>query len=441
MAQLYLKNRFFIASAFLAVSYAMCFAFDLNLWAGHIILSIILLVLLFEFSWLSMSMNNINARRSVHNQLSLGDNQFIEYHINNDNNWNLSCSLIDELPKQLQSRNFDFVFPVGPKESVSKKFKIRPTVRGLYNFGKLHLYLTSRIFQFIELRKSFDSKEEVEVYPSILQMKKYELETFNQVATLTGIKRVRRVGQNDEFEHIRKYSPGDNIRSINWKATSRHNKILVNQFQDTRSQSVYCIIDKGRSMKMPFNEMSLLDYAINSTLVLSNIILKKYDRSGLVTFNDSLSTIIQADNRSGQLSKITKMLFNEVTGFKESNFKDLYFSIRRKISRRSILILFTNFEHTYDMRRALPFLRQLNKLHLLVVIFFTNTEILGAAEEKAETTKDIYAKTFAQKALIEKDLIVEELRAQGIQTILSTPEELSVNVINKYLEIKAKRMR
>lgn len=257
---------------------------------------------------------------------------------------------------------------------------------------------------------------------------------------MSGIKRIRRIGRTDEFEQIKNYTQGDNIKSINWKATSRKNEIMINQYQDTRSQSVYCIIDKGRSMKMPFDNLALLDYSINSTLVLSNICLKKYDRVGLVTFNNEISTLLPADNKAGQISRISRLLYNQETGYLESNYQSLYLYIRKMISRRSIMIMFSNFENLYDMRRALPYLRQLNKRHLLVIIFFTNTELVGESEREVSTVSDIYDVTFAKRALVEKDMIAEELRSHGIQTILSKPEELSINVINKYLEIKAKRM-
>ena len=438
---IYAKGRLFIAIGVISIIYAGCFIFDLSVWVGHIGLILVGAVSIWEYYVIQQSLSQILVSREVLNQLSLGDIQPIQYQVYNQSRWDLSVILIDELPEQFQVRDFELTFTINAGDFYSSKYEIKPTLRGRYEFGHVHLYISSRFFNLIELRKSFDVQKVVEVYPSIIQMKKYELETFNQVATMSGIKRVRRIGQNDEFEHIRSYTPGDNIASINWKATSRQQSLLINQYQDTRSQSVFCIIDKGRSMKMPFQEMSLLDYAINSTLVLSNIILKKYDKAGLITFNDTLSSVVYADNKSGQLSRITRTLYNESTGFKESNFKSLYFNIRKKIRRRSILILFSNFEHPYDMRRALPYLRRLNKLHLLVVIFFTNTELIKEVEKKVENTKDIYATTFAQKSLIEKDRIAEELRIQGVKVILSTPEQLSINVINKYLEIKAKRMR
>ncbi len=407
---------------------------------GHIGLVLLILLTCFDALQLSQAGKSITAERSVRDQLSLSDNQHIQYTVENNSSKDFEIEVIDELPSQLQQRSFLFNFILPAKERTKEKYKIRPLIRGQYNFGKLHLYYSTTNLSLLQKRKTFDMEKNVEVYPSFIQMKKFDLQIFNRVATLSGLKRVRRIGKTDEFEHVKNYTQGDNIRSVNWKATSRRNELMINQYQDTRSQSVYCIVDKGRSMKMPFEGLSLLDYAVNTTLVLSNIILKKYDRAGLLTFNEEIHTFLKSDNRSGQLSKISESLYREKTGYKESNYQGLYFYLRKLVTRRSVLILFSNFENAYDMRRALPYLRQLNKLHLLVIVFFTNTEIVEAANDDVEHISDIYRVTFAKKTLIDKDLIADELATHGIQIILTTPQDLSINVINKYLEIKAKRM-
>ncbi len=440
MGSIYAKARLFICIGVCVIAYILVFAFTWSLWLGHAALLILIIAVFIDYYFLSQACRQIDAHRTVKDQLSLSDEQQINYSVTNDSSIDLNIEIIDELPHQLQQRDFLYNTVVASQNKYNRIFKIRPVIRGLYNFGKLYIYASTTSISLLQRRVTFDIGKDVSVYPSFIQMKKYDLQIFNKVATMTGIKKVRRIGKTDEFEHVKNYTQGDNIKSINWKATSRKSEIMINQFQDTRSQSVYCIIDKGRSMKMPFEEMSLLEYAINSTLVLSNIILKKYDRAGVITFNESLSTFLKSDNKKGQISRISQALYDEETSYKESNYRGLHFHLRKKLTRRTVLILFSNFENVYDMRRALPYLRQLNKLHLLVIVFFTNTELISESEKNVELISDIYGVTFAKKALIEKELITEELRAYGIQAILSTPKELSVNVINKYLEIKAKRM-
>lgn len=279
---------------------------------------------------------------------------------------------------------------------------------------------------------------EVPVYPSIQQMKNMELLAFNRISTRQGIKRIRRIGHSYEFEQIKNYVRGDDYRSVNWKASSRRHNLMVNQYQDERSQQVYCAIDKSRVMRMPFNELSLIDYAINASLVISNIALQKYDKAGLITFSDKLGATIKADSKATQLNKILHALYKEKERSLEANYDLLYYASRKLISGRSLILLFTNFESNYALERALPVLRRMNRMHLLVVIFFENTEIRGFARQKADSLEDIYHQTIAEKFLSEKAQMVHKLRQYGIQSILTPPEDLSVNTVNKYLELKSR---
>ncbi len=382
----------------------------------------------------------VNIERHVLEKLSLGDEQSVHYSLKNNADYSINVLLVDELPFQFQHRTSIIDELVEKNSTVDKEHIIRPTERGIYQFGDISMFISLRLPGFIQIRKQVDAHYDSQVHPSIIQMRKYELQVFSKTAILAGIRKIRKIGENDEFEHIRPYQLGDNIKSINWKATSRKNQLMINQYQNTRSQTVFCIVDKGRSMKMPFHDMTLLDYAINSTLVISNIILKKYDKVGLITFSDKLGSIIKAKSANMQLENISQQLYSQKTGFKESNFELLYYTSRQQITRRSILLFFTNFEQMVDLERSLPYLTRMSKKHLLVVILFINTEIEKSAKDQCETLSDIYDKTFAEKALMEKSQIARKLNIRGIQTILTRPEDLSINVINKYLEIKNKRM-
>lgn len=271
-------------------------------------------------------------------------------------------------------------------------------------------------------------------------MRKYELLAISQNLQNTGIKKIRRIGHNQEFELIKEYVSGDDFRTVNWKATARKNRLMVNQYQDERSQQVYSLIDKGRVMQMPFEGMSLLDYAINASLVISNIAIKKSDKAGLVTFQDKISTLLPASKRNNQMRSIQETLYNQKTAFLETDFSSLYVGLRRAISQRSLLLLFTNFESLFALQRQLPYLINLAKQHLLVVIFFENTELKHLIEDEAEGLKEIYHKAIAERLAYEKKLIVKELQKHGIQSILTPPQKLSINTINKYLELKARNL-
>ena len=421
--------------------FLLSFSFPALLVVAKLSLVLIIFITGLDYWLLRQHANHIDLSREVNPRLSLSDSSAINYKVENNYNRSIHIEIIDELPPQLQKRDFSAVMTLPPNEINSFHYILRPVTRGQYLFGHLQAFISNPYISFLDRRITFSQSHEVAVIPSVEQMKKYELQVFSKTASLSGIRRVRRIGENDEFEHIRSYAQGDNIKAINWKATSRKNQLMLNQFQDTRSQMVYCIIDKGRSMKMPFNELTLLDYAINSSLAVSNIILKNYDKAGLISYSDSLDTFVKSDASPNQIEKIANKLFNETTSFKESNTELLFYSLRKYVTRRSILILFTNFETEYDLERNLKYLRAINKKHLLIVISFINSEIEDATLDTCHTTSDIYYNTIARKALVDKQKVIQKLQLNNIQTILTRPKDLSLDAINKYLEIKAKRLR
>ena len=441
MKDTFLHRNFFIGFTICIVSFSVSYVFPVLLLVSKLLLLLFVILVIIDWYRLYILRKDLNATRSVPELLSLSDGEEIQYSIQNNTDFKLAIEFYDELPKQFQHRNSIKQFEINEQAEWATSYDIRPKERGEYEFGKLHLYYSIGPFYLSQRRISFDKGFIAKVVPSIKQMKKNELEVFSQTAALSGIRKIRSIGQNDEFEHIRPYVQGDSIKAINWKATSRSNAIMVDQYQDSRHQKVYCILDKGRSMKMPFNGMTLQDYSINSILSLSNIILRKYDYAGLISFSEDIGTIIKASGKKGQLDRISKSLYKEQTTFQESNFELLLQFTRRNITQRSIWLFFTNFETPYDLDRQLPYLRMMNKRHLVVVIIFINTVLIETSEMQCEVKSDIYLRTFAEKAILEKQGIKERLIQNGIQTILTKPENLSVNVINKYLEIKSRRLR
>jgi uncharacterized protein (DUF58 family) len=253
-----------------------------------------------------------------------------------------------------------------------------------------------------------------------------------------GVKKVRKLGHSMEFEQIKEYVRGDDYRTINWKATARKQDLMVNNYTDERSQQIYCLINKGRVMKMPFNGLTLLDYAINATLVLSNVALVRQDKAGLITFEKNLDTFLQADKKPTQMNQVLETLYRQKTDFLEADYEKLFSIIRNRITNRSLLVLFTNFESMESLQRELPALKKMAKYHLLLVIFFENTELKTLLDTKASKLEDIYIKTIAEKFIFEKKLMVKELHKHGIPSILTTPEGLTVNTVNKYLELKTR---
>lgn len=423
----------------LVASFLLAYVFPSLFGFAKLLTVIALLLVMIDIALLFKPNAGFFSRRDVPERLSNGDPNPITLYLENRYPFKTSVEVIDEIPYQFQKRDVLFEAQLVPNETQLLRYELRPTKRGEYSFGAVNVFVKSPL-GLVKRRYQFSQDKMVAVYPSYLQMRQYELMAISNRLTTLGIKRIRRLGHSMEFEQIRPYVLGDDIRTVNWKATARRNDLMVNAFQDERSQSVYCLIDKGRVMKSPFEGLTLLDYAINATLVLSNIALIKQDKAGLITFSEVIGQILPADRKAGQMQKILETLYKQKTRYLESDYETLYSYVKTHIRQRSLLLLFTNFETVNAMRRQLPFLRRLAKTHLLIVVFFENTETSLLLKTPAENTEDIYLKTIAERFFYEKRRIVKELEQYGIQSILTAPKDLNANTVNKYLELKARGM-
>ncbi|VXB67537.1 Cell division protein DivIC (FtsB), stabilizes FtsL against RasP cleavage [Flavobacterium sp. 9AF] len=437
LKQLYLNNFLFYCLIGNITLFVVSYLFPVLYNACWYILYVLLVFFIIDILLLFVGNKKLDANRITPEKLSNGDENPIIIKIKNKYTFPITLKIIDEIPLQFQQRNFEVIRKIKASSTDEYQYFLRPTARGEYIFGNVNCYVSSPL-RLVAKRYTFDKDEMVPTYPSYIQLRKYDLMAFSNQLFQYGLKKIRRIGHTMEFEQIKEYVQGDDIRTINWKATAKRNQLMVNQFQDEKSQNVYMVIDKGRVMKMPFNGLSLLDYAINATLVLSNVIIKKQDKAGMFAFSKKVENRVVAEKRQSQMQNIMESLYNIKTDFFESDYSRLYVDIKKHINHRSLIILYTNFETLDALHRQLPYLKGIAKNHLLVVVFFNNTELNDLIEKKAETVQEIYDKVIAEKFAFEKRLIVNELRKYGIYSVLTQPENLTLDTINKYLEIKAR---
>lgn len=379
----------------------------------------------------------ISAERHCADRLSNGDDNIIGIHIENRFPFAVRLSVTDEIPFIFQRRDIDFRASVGKGRTKDIEYRLRPTKRGEYGFGRIRVFASTRI-GLIERRFSCGSAATVRVYPSYLALRQFEFLAISNRLTELGIKKIRRPGNKTEFEQIREYVSGDDYRCINWKASARRHSLMVNTYEEEKSQQVISIIDKGRMMQHSFRGMTLLDYAINASLVLSYIAIYKEDKAGIATFCKDFDSYVPPAKLPGQMQTILESLYRQRSTFGESDFSSLCDSIRRHVNKRSLLILYTNFNGKASMERQLPYMKQLAKDNTLLVVFFIDNDLKEYMETPYSSTEDYYRHVIAEKTMAEQRQIVSLLRQNGILSILTSPEDLSVDVINKYLEIRRK---
>lgn len=381
----------------------------------------------------------IRASRQCGDRFSNGDDNAVRIRVESNYPSPVRVEVVDEVPFVFQLRDLSFRFLLAAKEGKTLTYHLRPTRRGVCGFGRIRLFVTTRL-NLVARRYTCGEPCEVKVYPSFLMLHRYELLAIGDDLTELGIKRIRRIGHHTEFEQIKEYVRGDDYRTINWKASARRHELMVNVYQDERSQQIYNIIDKGRMMQRAFRGMTLLDYAINASLVLSYIAMRKEDKAGLVSFDQQFDTFVPASRRPGHIQTLLESLYNQQTAFGETDFSALCTGLNRYVGKRSLLVLYTDFSGVGSLNRQLVYLKQLNRRHRLLVVFFEDADLKGYLSTPARDTEAYYQHVIAGKFVFEQRLIVSTLKQHGIYSLLTTPENLSVDVINKYLEMKNRQL-
>ena len=436
---MFLSWRFYLISIVIITIFLIGYVYPLLFLIGKLCVCVLVAIAILDVWLLWKDKNAIDAIRKCSPRFSNGDDNPVRIAVENRYPYPVHIDVIDEIPDVFQRR--DILFPIDLPSGVHKEiiYKLRPTKRGEYAFGNIRLFVSSKIGLLIR-RFTCGEPVNIKVYPSYLMLRQYELMAISNNLTELGIKRIRRIGHHTEFEHIKDYVKGDDYRTINWKASARRHQLMVNTYQDERSQQVYSIIDKGRIMQYAFKGMTLLDYSINAALVLSFVAIHREDKAGLITFSENFETFVPASKQAGQMQVILESLYRQQTTFGESDYSSLYVHLNKYINKRSLLLIYTNFDNIIGMERQLNYMQQLARQHVVLAIFFENEELKNFAVKKPQSSEDYFQQVIAEKFIYEKQYVTTVLRQHGVYSLLTTPDKLSVDVINKYLEMKARHL-
>ena len=237
-------TRWFFA-AFVAVIllYVLAFSYPELEFVANVVLASLIGLTCIDALLVFSSREPIDITRKLNSRLNLGDENHVVLTIRNKTAQPINFSMIEGFPVEMQERATVFKGIISSDGSKDFPYIFIPKRRGEFEFGDVFVIIRSMFF-LASRRIDYPLKEIVHVYPSVLQMKQYELQVFQQQKTSTGIKKIRRLGNNSEFEQIKNYVQGDELKTINWKATSRRNELMVNQYQEEKSQNIYCITIK-----------------------------------------------------------------------------------------------------------------------------------------------------------------------------------------------------
>lgn len=377
--------------------------------------------------------------RKIAPKLSLGDANEVLLTVQNLSFKSARIQVTENAPKDFQLRHLTREFKLAPEEIGRIKYEITPVERGAYSFTHVSVRVFGKLF-LTHQTYHIEVPDLVKVYPSYLQIKKYQLHTRRMNIELQGKKKQKRYGEGREFESLRKYTPDDEYRKINWKATARRGIPIVSQYQIERNQNVILLVDAGRMMRTLAGPMSKLDYAVNTALMMSFICIHKEDNVGLLIFNKGIQTYLPPRRGKAQLNAINEALYNLEIDFSEPNYQEAFNYIKRKVSRRSLIMLITDI---IDERASSVLIREFTRLypkHLPLAVTLKDNHLEAKALSVPQTNREMAELGVAQMLVEERTKALRTLQLNGVLTLDTKAEDLTVNAINRYLEIKAKSM-
>ena len=326
---------------------------------------------------------------------------------------------------------------VTPGQTTELTYRVRPPRRGDYAFGDLHLRWSSPL-GLLRRQARFPAAGPVKVYPNLADVRAYDLVVRKNRIWELGLRQTRVLGAGSDFERLRDYLPDDEYRRINWNATARRGKPITAEYQTERSQNLVAILDVGRMMRSPVGDVYKLDYAINAVLLLAYVAAAKGDRVGLMTFADRPMAWLAPRAGKGQFYRMLESLYAVQAQPVEPDYNAAlaYFSAQQH--KRCLALVFTDLTGSLGMDALVAQMSRLRRTHLPLLVTVADPAVQHMARQPVADSRSLYVRTAAEQVLDERSLVIERLRVQGIATLDVPADQLSVAVINRYLELKAR---
>lgn len=398
----------------------------------------------------------VRGERIISQKLDLGENNRVGIAMEVLRGSIRKCYAVDEMPQYLRCETEQLTLQRQEGRAYEGQYNLFPVRRGAYELGRLLVF--GRFLGMLERRFVIVKKgERVDVYPAFSRLREKEQQVRSMQVEAYGTHRRQVPANQTDFMDIREYVPGDDIRTINWKATARAGRTMVNNYEDERSQHIYNIIDCGRGMHRTFGGLTLQDYAINASLLLSYTALhSEGDNVGFFSYGPKGIEYLPSRSGDIQLNNIMKHLYGMETEYGEGDLEELTLVLGRKVQRRSLVCLYTDYSTMRALERQMDFLKRISKRHCLVVVMFIDKELESLSEAvyepsapisntKSQTNKyktsssDYVKRSLAKDLSMQKLSIVDRLQQNGIQCVLTYPESLSFNIVRKYIDLKARR--
>lgn len=380
--------------------------------------------------------NAFRVEREMEERFAMGAENEVTIRIANRSRRKVSFIVKDEYPSEMElmtPREAQLSIPVG--RSRVWRYSLLPTSRGKYTFGDTQLRYRTRL-GFLWRQLTISTSKDVKVYPDIREAKKHEIYAHRNRRPDPGLRRMRVRGQGREFESLREFVTGDEIRHISWPATARRGKLITRQYTIERSQNIVMLLDTGRLMTARIGKLTKLDHAVNATLSIAYVAAAGGDNVGLVAFSRRVVSYLPPRRGHDQINRLMEALYSLEPQMIEPSYKRAFNFFSANCHRRSLVVILTDLVDRDASAELLANASQLVPRHLPLIITIGDTDLKELVRAHPASSGDVYRQSVAEEILRQREEALARIRHAGGLALDVPAGRLSLELVNKYLEVK-----
>ncbi|HEY6339901.1 MAG TPA: DUF58 domain-containing protein [Bryobacteraceae bacterium] len=353
----------------------------------------------------------------------------------------VSAALIDEIPLALRDEPPSLNLTVSPAETVRQNYDVLPRERGDLEVGRLFVRYQTAL-GLAERWAVFPLSQTVRALPALPRATGQPLHLIRSRQFEMEKRRKRQAGLGREFEALREYRPGDDLRDVCWTATARRRQLITRTFQVERSQTVWLVVDAGRLLRARVKEegrtfrLTKLDYAVNAALSLAQIATQSGDRAGLVAYGRAIQQTVGAGRGPLHIRALIEALAQIRGEAAEADHARAVRVLLRKQTRRALIVWITDFAETPTTPEVIEYATHMSGRHLVLFAALSQPDLSALARAIPQSEEEMFQHAAALEVIERRETLLRKLREQGVLTVDVTPGALEPRLINQYLEIK-----
>lgn len=379
---------------------------------------------------------SFEVSRQCDEKFSLGAENEVVIRVRNNSRYLLNMEFRDTIPPFFKVKASKVKIKAVPHYDCEGGYHAVPEKRGEFVFGNI-FYRYNGVLRLCSKSGKSETSGTYNVYPNLRDLRRFGLAALKKSQLEHGMKRSRAYGIGTEFESLKEYNEGDDYRKINWLATARASKLIVNTYEPEKNQHVYILLDSSRVMNSEINFIKKLDYAINSSFLLADIAIKKGDNTGLLVFDSSVRRFVKTGKGMGHFELIADNLYNIEENLVSADYKGALVYLNEHHKRRSLLCIFTELFNADEALSLAAALKNIARRHIPLVITIKDMRLYDIASGSIKDTSDVFLKSASLKLIEEREKIRRIFSDSGIAALDVPPDKLSVEVVNKYLAMKS----